>query len=77
VKTLLPGAKYDKITMHPSSLRIKRDYMGKNPKIAVHTVAIDARGRSDVHYHREGLGSFRLHTMTRVSKRELHGRVRG
>lgn len=77
IKTILPGAKYDKITMHPDSRRGKERFARKN-KSESHTVAVDTRGPKPVYYHREGFGSFRLHSMTRVkSLNALRSRVRG
>lgn len=71
IKTLTVNSN-DKITMHPESLDRKEKW-AKDNKVPVHTVVIDDRkafgtkGYSGHRvYHREGVGSFRLHTMTRV-----------
>jgi hypothetical protein len=74
VKTIF--GKNDKITMHKSSLKRKEAFARKHG-LKTHTIAIDARGRSDAYHHREGLGSFRLKGMDKVGRHELHGRVRG
>lgn len=74
VKTIF--GKNDKITMHKGSLKRKEAFARKHG-LATHTIAIDARGKSDAYYHREGLGSFRLKGMSKSGKGELHGRVRG
>lgn len=74
VKTIF--GKRDKITMHKSSLKRKEAFARKNG-LQTHTIAIDARGGKDAYYHREGLGSYRLKGMTKSSKSDLHGRVRG
>ncbi len=81
IKTILSGAKYDKITMHPSSRREKERFArrppGQRTAAEKHTIAIDTRGPKPVYYHREGYGSFRLHTMTRVkSVNALYSKVR-
>jgi hypothetical protein len=65
VKTMLDN-KNDKITMHPDSRRRKEAWAEANDAI-LHTVIYDnRRGRNDIYYH-EGVGAFRLATMTRIS----------
>jgi hypothetical protein len=78
VKTILPGAKNDKITMHKSSLGRKDKMLRQkeNRDARSHTVAVDTRGDHPVYYHREGLGSFRLAHMTKSSLSSLKSRVR-
>ena len=53
----------NKITMHPPSLARKLAW-AKTNRASVHTVVVDTR--SNTVYYREGVGSFRLHTLTRV-----------
>lgn len=74
VKTIF--GKNDKITMHKGSLKRKESFARKHG-LMTHTIAIDARGNRDAYHHREGLGSFRLKGMSKISRAELHGRVRG
>ena len=66
VKTLLPGAKNDKITMHPKSRRRKLEEAEKMGFKKAYTVAIDLRADKAVVYIKKGLGSFRLGSMTNV-----------
>ena len=77
VKTLLQQ-KNDKLTMHPSSLARKLREAKKAGMKKVFTVAFDMRpGKNDV-YVKEGLGSFRLTTMTKVKDmNELKGIITG
>ena len=65
VKTILPGAKRDKITVHPSS-RQRKEKWAKANKATMHMVAIDTRGGKKDYYYRKGVGSYRLGGMTRV-----------
>jgi hypothetical protein len=68
VKTLVHNAN-DKITMHKPSLARKMKYARKTGAIT-HTVVLDKRtGRNysgNKIYYRRGLGSFRIHTLTKV-----------
>jgi len=74
VKTIVRG-KNPKITMHPESLARKVDAARKTGA-KTHTVVVDIRGgRLDV-YYKEGLGSFRLKNMEKLSGwAELRRRV--
>jgi hypothetical protein len=54
----------NKITMHPESLARKVKWE-KQARGTVHTVVVDMR--SGWMYYRKGVGSFRLHTLTRVT----------
>lgn len=65
VKTLV-SQKNDKITMHPSSLAKKMKEARASGLKQVFTVAFDKRPGKNGIYVREGLGSFRLGTMTKV-----------
>lgn len=67
VKTIIEG-RHDKITMHPSSLKEKNDEMRRMKLMSVFTVVADHRGASQKWFVREGLGSFRLGTLTPVAK---------
>jgi hypothetical protein len=69
VKTIVRG-KNPKVTMHAESLARKLAYAKKNKLLAV-TVAIDARGDVPHYYYKDGVGSFRLAGMARVSLRDL------
>lgn len=73
VKTLTTNSN-DKITMHKSSLERKEKFVAKERMVA-HTVVIDKRpGGGDKVYYRQGLGSFRLHTMEHIgSGKDLKG----
>jgi hypothetical protein len=70
VKSMFPGIVGDSITMHPKSLRKKRIEALKQG-YRTHTVVFDMRGKQVALYYREGLGSFRLSTMRKVSFPEL------
>lgn len=76
VKTLLPGAKRDKITVHPSS-RERKERWARANKATMHMVAVDTRkGGRDI-YYRRGVGSYRLKGMTKVSSgQHLHELLR-
>jgi hypothetical protein len=72
IKTLTVNSN-DKITMHPGSLDRKQKW-GRDNKAAIHTVVVDdrksfgTRGYSGHRlYHKEGVGSYRLSTMTKVT----------
>jgi len=66
----------DKITMHPESLRRKREFIRKH-KLKGHTVAVDAReGRRQL-YYAQGFGSFRLSSMDAVTEQELLMKILG
>lgn len=72
VKTMLDNGN-DKITMHPSSKARKEAWAKKNGA-TLHTIVIDDRKafgspKDSGHriYYRRGVGSFRLHTMTKVT----------
>ena len=67
VKTIMPGAKNDKITMHPESLDRKEKFAKKN-RVVPHTVAIDQRDGTV--YYKKGLGSFRLANMEKLNSLE-------
>lgn len=74
VKTIISG-KHPKVTLHPESLaRKEKEAKANNYKTSV--VAIDARGASPVYYWKEGLGSFRLSSMTKVTSSELKAKYR-
>jgi hypothetical protein len=53
----------NKITMHPESLARKVAW-GRSNHASIHTVVVDTKTRSV--FYRAGVGSFRLHTLTRV-----------
>ena len=74
VKTVLPGAKSVKVTMHPDSLMRKANFL-RDEKMTGHTVAIDARGKKPVYYYASGVGSFRLSNMRTVKGAELKGLI--
>lgn len=63
VKAMIDNANA-KITMHPESLADKVSF-GQTQRTTLHTVVIDTA--TDRVYYRNGVGSFRLHTMTAVS----------
>ena len=70
VKTFVHNTN-DKITMHPPSLARKEKW-AKTNKATLHTIVVDARpGKGGQMYYREGVGSFRLASMTPV-KNEAH-----
>lgn len=70
VKTVLPGVRNAKITMHPESLaRKEKEARSKGYKTA--TVVIDARQDRAQYYFRNGLGSFRLSSMEKISPNDL------
>jgi hypothetical protein len=54
----------NKITMHPESLRRKISW-GHSNHATLHTVVVDTR--TNTIYYRHGVGSFRLHTLTKVN----------
>lgn len=56
----------DKITMNARAIRLKNDAIEKNGLTAF-TVAVDIRGGSTKIYYRQGIGSFRLGSMTPVN----------
>jgi hypothetical protein len=60
VKTIFPGAKNDKITMHGPSLERKENFISENKIRKVFTVIIDERESIPRVYVAKGLGSFRL-----------------
>lgn len=70
VKTIFEGKKKPYITMHPDSLDRKRK-AARQQKIRTATIVIDTRGRGAQFYYRNGLGSFSLSTMEKVSPNEL------
>ena len=74
VKTIQEG-KNPKITMHPESLARKVSYAKKHG-LESHTVVIDLRGSSPVYYHKKGVGSFRLTTMTKVGAQQLESLIK-
>jgi len=65
VKTVMDNNN-DKITVHPDSRR-RKEREARKRKLKIHTVAIDVRGGRRNYYHREGVGSFRLSAMEKVS----------
>lgn len=69
VKTIIEG-KNPKITMHPSSLRRKKE-AAKKEKKKVWTVVHDQRGGKSDFYLKNGVGSFRLSSMRKVTEEEL------
>ncbi len=69
VKTIVRG-KNDKITMHPDSLARKTAAATKYG-LTSHTVVFDDRVKSI--YYRQGIGSFRLSGMKKVSLGDLKG----
>ena len=75
VKTLI-DQRNNKITMHPDSLARKLSYARKE-KARPHTVVVDTRGGKTQYFHRAGVGSFRLETMTAVSLPELRRLISG
>ena len=74
VKTVLPGAKSVKVTMHPDSLERKTNFL-HDKKMTGHTVVIDARGDKPVYHYKVGVGSFRLSGMQTVKAAELKGLI--
>jgi hypothetical protein len=62
VKTVIDNGN-NKITMHPSSRRRKEEWAQEN-RARIHTVVVDSR--SGTVWYREGVGAFRLHTLTKV-----------
>jgi len=66
VKTLVDAGN-DKITMHPESLERKIKFAKSNKLSKTYTVAVDAREHPPVIYFRQGLGSFRINSMNKVS----------
>lgn len=60
VKTIFPGAKNDKITMHGPSLERKYNFINENSMRKIYTVIIDERESVPKVYVAKGLGSFRL-----------------
>ncbi len=72
VKSILPGAKNPKVTMHPDSLLRKEQFL-KQSKMTGHTVVIDARTNKPVYYYKAHVGSFRLSSMQQVKASELKG----
>lgn len=64
VKTLMDN-RNDKITMHPESLLRKLRWARKE-RAALHTVIVDLRSGAPRLYHRRGVGSFRLRSLTPV-----------
>lgn len=71
VKRIEPGAKNDKVTVHPSSRQRKEDW-AKTNKAALHLVAHDTRKGSQF-YYRFHVGAYRLKGMIPVkSGAHLH-----
>lgn len=72
VKTIVRGTN-DKITMHPESLRRKKEVLESNG-LTGHTVVIDDRpgGKS---YYAPGVGSFRLSNMTPLASLNELGKI--
>lgn len=67
VKTILPGAKNNKLTMHKPCLIRKRAEAIKGKYKQVYTVAVDMRTANSIGvYYKKGLGSFQLGSMTDV-----------
>jgi hypothetical protein len=65
VKTIFPGAKNDKVTMHPASRVRKEDLRDQLRLKKVYTVVFDRReGVPDKMYIKEGVGAYRLANMT-------------
>jgi hypothetical protein len=75
-KTILPGARSVKITMHPDSLARKLDE-AKKSGLQPHTIVIDKRGSTPQYYYKKGVGSYRLNSMTKVAAKDLRGLIRG
>ena|ERR1700734_375280 len=72
VKTIFPGVKNEKITMHPASLARKvkaQKELGVKPW----TVVLDMRSKLDV-YIKPALGSFRLGSMQRIESIKALGK---
>lgn len=65
VKTLL-NAGNDKLTMHPESLERKQQEAKRMGLEKLYTIAIDQREGASKIFYKEGLGSFRLASMTEV-----------
>jgi hypothetical protein len=66
VKSLM-YQKNDKITQNSDAIQRKTDYAKKNGIKQMHTVAVDYRGGGKpIVYHKEGVGSFRIGSMTKV-----------
>jgi len=65
VKALLTQ-KNDKITQKGDAIARKQAYAKTNKIKGMHTVAVDYRNGTPVVYHKEGVGSFRIGSMTPV-----------
>lgn len=76
VKTLLVGA-HEKITMNKTALARKVAEQ-RDDDLRGYTVVADMRGGREraAYYYKEGFGSFRLGSMTKVSLSELKGIIR-
>jgi hypothetical protein len=70
VKSIFPGAKNPKITMHKSSL-LRKVKAATQEKLKAATIAIDLRDDPPTYYYKAGVGSFRLGSMARVTENEL------
>ena len=69
--------KNDKVTMSKSALARKTESIAsRGSEFRAYTVVADKRGGATRYYVREGVGSFRLGTMTQVSLQELRNIVR-
>jgi hypothetical protein len=75
VKTMFPGIKHNKITMHPEA-RQRKLKTAKKLKLSAYTVIVDRRDNSI--YVAKGVGSFRLgHGSTEeVSLKDLAGKLK-
>jgi len=77
VSTALVKQKNDKVTMSKSALARKTESIAsRGSEFRAYTVVADKRGGATRYYVREGVGSFRLGTMTQVSLQELRNIVR-
>jgi len=74
VKTIIKG-KNPKVTLHPESLA-RKEKEAKANKWKTSVVVIDARSATPVYYWKEGLGSFRLSSMTKVTTAELKAKYK-
>lgn len=61
VKTVTQSNHYEKITMRKECLKRKRSFARKFKGIKVLTVVFDCRNGN--HYHKKGIGNFRLSNM--------------
>lgn len=74
IKTIFPGAKNPKITMHPESLA-RKVKEARVRKLKPATIVIDTRPSRAEFYFKPGVGSFRLSSMEKVEPQQLRGKL--